>query len=142
LLWGNVKKGWSCWLPGNPSIKEGTYALVVVVGATVAGVILILPFVDWDGNNNDFYHYAALTDWFTLIWLISATYIYHARQLRRIHVRQSLKRPTTQPVTRQPNQAKVVDVDEIDVELNKLRAQLGLQRMKPPKQVDAKPPKH
>ena len=127
LLWGKTEDGWPRWLPSKPSLKEGAYALVVVLGATTVGAILVLPFVNWDYS---YYRYEALANWFTVIWLTSAAYIYHTRQLHRF-------RRAAMPVTPRPGQPKV---DDIDVELNQLRATLGLHKMKTPKRSNPTTP--
>ena len=125
LLWGKAEDGYPRWLPSKPSLKEGAYALVVVLVATTVGAILVLPFVDW---HYTYYRHSALANWFTVLWLTSAAYVYHVLLLLR-------KRRATQLVIPEPGQPKV---DDIDVELNRLRAQLGLHKTKTPKQPNSK----
>jgi hypothetical protein len=139
LLWGKPSCHRPSWLPGLASFNEGACALIVVFWATVISLALTLPFVEWEYVLNNYDSASLEEDYYNIlgnvlgaVWITSAAYIYHIRHL----LRKRRKPPqSAQSVTPQSKQPKV---DDVDVELNQLRAQMGLHKMKTPKRSNPK----
>jgi hypothetical protein len=141
LLWGKPSCHRPSWLAGRASFNEGAYALIVVFWASVISLAFTLPLVDWEYVLNNYestsfegsyYNHIVLGNVFGAAWIASAAYIYHIRHLLRKRRKPS---QCSQLVTPRSSQPKV---DEIDVELNQLRGQLGLHKMKTPKRSNPK----
>lgn len=130
ITFGKYHSRWHYWLPTAKSLWIGVYGWFVIILSTVFSFILVIPFVDrYSSLQSPNYSFTETeATWLSVIWLITAAYLYQAEYLlkHRLHVN---SKTSTNRSTRSMRYKNTTSND-IDVELNRLRGQMGLHTMK------------
>lgn len=81
FLWGKPSASLPRWFPSSKSLWAGLYASIVMVLAIIVGVLCVLPFHNFETYSQTVLETEA--GWFSVIWFVTATYLYQAEYLIR-----------------------------------------------------------
>ena len=121
------------WLPKLKSLWVGCFSWIAIVASTLVSLGLVLPFI----NRYRLSYYEIADFRFTdaevrclnTIWIITSAYLCHIEYLlKRWLAANSKKVPRSSSSSQLISENFVVDV--VDVELDNLRGQMGLHKMK------------
>lgn len=131
ITFGKYPSHWHRWLPTAKSLWIGFYCWVVIILSTVFSFVLVIPFIDtYSFLQPPYYSFTEIeATWLRVIWLITAACLYQAEYLLRHRLRVNSKTASNR-FTSSKREYKNADIDDIDVELNRLRGQMGLHNMK------------
>lgn len=140
FLFGKSPAKWPRWLPSPISLKEGLYAPAVMLLSCITVIAIIVPFLpvfecNYTLNNLMEYcvkRYVNSNLWRVFyynldkialgIWLIAAVYLYQIEYLISERFGRKSKATT--------NTSEPKPVDEVTVELDKLRGNMGMNQMR------------
>ena len=132
ILFGKSRSSLPRWLPTPKSLWVGFYGWVVINLSTVVSFGLVIPFIDTYGFRYE-WRYSGFTEteatWLSVIWLITAAYLYQIEFLIQRCLALKSKTANTSAAGNKP-ESKASNVDDVDVEFDRLRGQMGLHKMK------------
>lgn len=121
------------WLPKLKSLWIGFYSWIAINLSTLVSFGLVIPFTYRSKFSPYQLGYFPLTDtevsWFIAIWIITAAYLCHAEYLLKRWLVTNFRKAYKPSVSSQPKRKNLI-IDDVGVELDNLRAQMGLHKMK------------
>jgi hypothetical protein len=139
VLFGNSPPEWPRGLPSPRSLWEGFYAPTVMLLSSLAIIIIFVPFLPLDScfyqnpkqlnycmqmRQAEFANYQFwLTHIGPAIWWLCAAYLYQVEFLVRRHLTRQFKPAIHRQASKKP-------ADTTDIELDRLRGEMGLARVK------------
>lgn len=121
------------WLPKLKSLWVGFSSWFAIIVSTLVSLGIVMPFIYRSKFSLYQLGYFPLTDtevsWLIAIWIITAAYLCHAEYLLKRWLVTNFRKVYKPSVSSQP-MGKNLIIDNVDVELDNLRGQMGLHKTK------------
>lgn len=118
------------WLPKLKSLWVGCFSWIAIVASTLVSLGCVVPFIDrYRFSYDEFRFTDTEIRCLNTIWIITAAYLCHAEYLLKRWLAANFKQVPRSSSSSQPISENFV-VDPVDVELDNLRGQMGLHKMK------------
>lgn len=120
------------WLPKLKSLWVGFYSWIAINLSTLVSFGLVIPFIERYPSSHYESSYFKFTDvevfWLSSIWLVTAAYLNHGEYLLKRWLSANFRTP--HPAASSQPTGKNFAIDDVGVELDNLRGQMGLHKMK------------
>jgi hypothetical protein len=121
------------WLPKLKSLWIGCFSWIAIVVSTLVSLGFVLPFIDRYRLSyyelGDIHFTDTEVSCLNTIWIITAAYLCHAEYLLKRWLAANFKQVPRSSSSSQPISENFI-VDAVDVELDTLRGEMGLHKIK------------
>ena len=121
------------WLPKLKSLWVGCFSWIAIVVSALVSLGFVLPFIDRYRRSyfelGDIHFTATEVSCLNTIWIITAAYLCHAEYLLKRWLAVNFNQVPRSSSSSQPISENFI-VDAVDVELNNLRGEMGLYKIK------------
>ena len=121
------------WLPKLKSLWVGCFSWIAIVVSALVSLGFVLPFIDRYRRSyfelGDIHFTATEVSCLNTIWIITAAYLCHAEYLLKRWLAANFNQVLRSSSSSQPISENFI-VDAVDVELDNLRGEMGLHKIK------------